>query len=804
MIVLEMPSLTDDFEGVIAGDNSGSFLKNTLAQYGIKDYYITFAVKCRVTEKLTKDHIKNCAPYLEEEIRTVKPDLIFTFGNIALNSVTGRSGISSYRGKELVSKGGIPVIATYSPGSVLRIPKYTHEFNTDMQKVANFMAGRKSHQLQYVIHYVTTKEVLTGMIRHLKDAVKNDKNIYGALDLETTTFDYWRPETSVMTMALTVDGYNLWTIPMVHPQSPWRNQTQTIVNLIKPFFESIKWVGNNWKYDVKWMRKKYNTNVNFGPDNMLMSYILDENIPHGLKYQAAVNFDAPDYDKDIHWPKKYDPVYDDIIEVVKQFHRMDLGRMMKYNALDALYSWHNYPVYKDMLLQKPRLARIYKHLLEKGSKVFTLIEEEGMWIDPDKIAQAKIQCDEEIEKSLKLLNSLIPKGWAENNLNKKQLKTGFNWNSPQQLGKLLFQDDGLGFPIIQLTDSGKPSTAEAVLLELHAEFDHPMMDGIMEYRKWAKYRSTYLEPWSHKVDDNNMIHPTFKLHGTVTGRLSGEDGAHQVPRDDFIRGLIGAPPGWSFFEIDGSQIELRVVAIVANERKMLSIFAMGGDIHTATAAAITGKLPEDVTYDERKKAKAVNFGFVYGMGWKKFKQYAWEKYGVRLTDKEAKDYRRRFFELYPDLGPWHFKMKKLVKMMGYVVSPIGRERHLPNIYSSDDGMRSAAEREAINSPVQGFGSDYVLAGFIEMVLDHILPEDPKLETIKPVGSVHDAQYYMIRNDKLDYWPHKLKEVFDDPSRLLKWFGYTPTIPITGDCKIGTHWGSAKDWLPGEEFPFTPR
>lgn len=150
-------------------------------------------------------------------------------------------------------------------------------------------------------------------------------------------------------------------------------------------------------------------------------------------------------------------------------------------------------------------------------------------------------------------------------------------------------------------------------------------------------------------------------------------------------------------------------------------------------------------------------------------------------------------------------MRNLVRKTGYVISPIGRKRRLPNIYSSEREMIASAEREAINSPVQGFGSDWVLAGFIEMILERAPRIDPNWrESLKPVGSVHDAQYYLIRNDKIEFWAKEIKECFDDPSRMQRWFGYTPPLEITGDLKIGTHWGDAKDWEIGQPLPFTPR
>lgn len=805
MIVGEAPGLGEDRTGLPFQGQSGKLLRATLRAMGVDDsqVYITNTCKCRPPENRTpsKEEIKACYTYLSYEIDTVEPEVIVTLGNSALYAVTGHSGISKYRGSEL-EKGGAMVIPTYHPAAVLRSPKYTNQFKNDLRKAFGD-TSEKTQKFEPVIHYVMNKESLRELITHLQKASKIELN-YGALDLETTTFDYWRPETKVMSMGVCVDDVHTWSIPMEHPASPWRGQSHKIVALIKTFLVGMKWVGNNWKYDNKWMRAKYGVTVNFGPDNMLIGYANDENAPHDLKYQAAVHCGAPDYAKDIVWPKKFDPVVDDINKKVAEYLKMDLKKLMKYQALDSYYTRQVYPRERGILVKDMRIARIYKHLLEKGSTVFMYIEEFGMWIDPERLGKATEECVTNRDAVLEKLNSLIPEGWCETHLSKKQLKQGFNWNSTKQLGALLFGEDGLNFPVLLRTDKGAPSTSESVLISLGADIDHPVLEGLMEYRKWTKYLNTYLEPWRAKLDENGRIHPTFKLHGTVTGRLSGEDGVHQVPRDKFIRSLPGAPAGWSFFEIDGSQIELRVVAAVACERTMLRIFATGGDIHRETAATIMGVDPKDVGYDDRKKAKAVNFGFVYGMGWRKFRQYAWEKYGIRLTEAEAKLYRKRFFEKYPDLPAWHAKMRRLVRAMGYVVSPIGRKRRLPDIYSVDEDKQASAEREAINSPVQGFGSDYVLAAFIDMVLVKIAQKDPNFETIRPVGAVHDAQYYEIRNDMLEYWPTEIKKNFDDPTRLRKWFGYEPPVAITGDCKIGTHWGDAKDWELGQPLPFTPR
>ena len=806
MIIGEAPGYTEDEVSKPFQGQSGKLLRSTLKEYGLSDgdIFISNAVKCRPPGNRTPDkgEVKACEWYLWEEIKAVQPQVILSLGNVSLQALTGRSGITKYHGTEQKGIMNTLVIPTFHPAAVLRNPRLTNQFKGDIRKVADMLSGNSSGEYPYVVHFANTRERLKELIEHLKVATKVTM---GDLDLETTTYDYWRPETQVMCAGICVDEVHCWSIPLEHPQSPWRGQSQKIMALLKPYFEDGKWANNNWKYDQKWMISKYGIKVNYGPDQMLMGYASDENSPHDLKYQADYWCKSGRYSKDIIWPKEFNPVKDDITEKVNEFLKMDLQKLMKYNALDAFYGRHVYFHEKDRLMKDIRSARIYKHLLEKGDHIFTEIEMNGMWVDPDRLREATIECQDNIDTQLRALNSLIPAGWCESYLNKKQLKQGFNWNSTKQLGMLFFQEDGFNFPVVKYTEKGAPSTAESVLIELGSDIEHPALEGLAEYRKWSKYMSTYLKPWGAKLDENNRLHPNFKLHGTVTGRLSGEDGVHQVPRDNFIRRLIGAPPGWTFFEIDGSQIELRVVAAVAFEQTMLRVFATGGDIHRTTAAKVAGKEEGEISGPERKKAKAVNFGFVYGMGWKKFKIYAWEKYSVRLSDDEAKLFRKRFFELYKDLPEWHARMRRIVRAVGYVISPIGRRRRLPDIYSNDEGMQSAAEREAINSPVQGFGSDIVLAAFIDMILYKASKLDANWkETLQPVGAVHDAQYWLIRNDMVQFWGKAIKENFDNPDRLKKWFGYELPLPVPGDCKVGNHWGDAKDWKPGESLPFEQR
>ena len=269
----------------------------------------------------------------------------------------------------------------------------------------------------------------------------------------------------------------------------------------------------------------------------------------------------------------------------------------------------------------------------------------------------------------------------------------------------------------------------------------------------------------------------------------------QVPRDPKIRGLIGAPPGRSFIEADFSQAELRIATILSGDEEMKRVQQTGGDIHTNTYELISGeKLSTDhhVAKEQRKKAKAVNFGFLYGMGWKKFKDYARDTYGIELTEEEAKQDRINFFKVYNKLPDWHIRQRKIVKALGQVRNPIGRLRRLPDIYSSDQGKRAEAERQSINSPVQGFGSDLTLLGMAEVMQQSMVyHEDLRLDRSKfdSVGTVHDATLFEVDNDYLMEFVPKVKAILEKPKALEEVFKFQSPVPMVVDVTVGRSWGN---------------
>jgi len=288
-----------------------------------------------------------------------------------------------------------------------------------------------------------------------------------------------------------------------------------------------------------------------------------------------------------------------------------------------------------------------------------------------------------------------------------------------------------------------------------------------------------LIPWAEWAQWDGRLHPNYNLTGTRPGRPSCKDpNLQQTERGEFIRGIISARPGSSLISADLKQAEMRIAAMLSQDPALMHIFRTGQAPPVAPAKMITGKT--QVTKKERKKAKAVNFGLIYKLGWRGLQRYARDKFDVEFTDEEAQQYHKTFFVTYPGLLTWHKKQIVIVHKYQEVRSPLGRIRHLPDILSTDKDVRAEAERQAINSPVQATASDMCLLAAA------ILFPDMNPKKIRLVGLIHDALLFECRDDIIDMWVHKIKQVMENLP-LAEKFGFHPSVPIEVDIKVSKYW-----------------
>lgn len=789
MVVSKMPN----------SDNYQRMIEESLSRVGIDldDVYWASALKCRNFEdNASNADTKKCKPYLDAEIEIIKPEWILAFGNEGLMATTGHSGITKYRAKILERKDGIKVIATIAPGAVMRNPGQKSSWEADIGYFGAQVNQKEARIAEPKVLYVNTKKKFD----KLKVILAATEVL--SYDIETVGFDEFNPDGAIVSLAGTSQLRSgkviVWALPLFHPESVFRGQWQQVLQRIKHLLEAVpKQVAHNGKFDARWMRQ-YGVQMRVTFDTMLACHLLDENLLKGLKQQANRRFGVGDWSID-----------------TRELLDTPIMDVLKYNALDTWYTYHIYLETKQELIEQPRLLRIFTKLTMPANEMLIECERRGIWIDREKLAtNTKIAFDMRAMIEEKMM-AYVPEpseenGWPHKGKSKRYMDVNFNASNFARW--LLF--DHLGLPELAWGkdkddgSQGNPSMAEAVMLELKGK--HPIIELFLERSKWEKYCSSFLTTYDEIADINDRIHTTFKLAGTVTGRLSSGKAdqekitskkvvirgvnVQQVPRDPFIRGLFGAQPGYTFVEADFSQVELRVVAFLSRDRTMRHLYQTGQDIHLATASNVLGVPLSQVTKEDRKKAKAVNFGFVYGMGWRKFILTAFEKYELVFSEEEAQMIRRLFFEQFQGLLPWHARQRRLVNEHGRVQSPLGRIRHLPDVFSGEQGVRAEAERQAINSPVQSFASDMTMLSMLEINRKFV---DLGLKAYT-IGTVHDALLFEVKNKHVGKALPIIKDTMENLP-LERKFGCSIDIPIVSDLKVGTHWGDARELEPDEVY-----
>lgn len=609
------------------------------------------------------------------------------------------------------------------------------------------------------VQFVTTESQLARVCEYLS------KQPVLSYDVENRYAPWARKEWYLLCLGISADGERSFVIPLRHPDSPFRKRWRRLLRAyVKPLLErgDAKLVGQNAKHDNLQLAGG-EVFVQHTFDIMLAAHLLDENRPKNLGFLSQTILGADT------WKGSLDLKPERILN-------QDYREICRANGYDVGYTRQLYEPLKNELKQHPRLARLFVKLMMPASHMIQQVEYVGVYVNQHRLFERIDMLHGRIEEQL---NVIYDAGFPD----------GGNPNSTQQLAKWLFsskEKGGLGLDPIEVTKAGALSTKESVLLHY---VEIPAIQSLLEYRTLQlKWMNTYLLPWSVRLDARGRLHTTYKLYGTVTGRLSGD--LQQVPRDPFIRTIIGAPDGWQFIQADYSQVELRIAAHCAHERRMIRAFNTGEDVHSTTASMITGRaLTEyngDIPFElkeERKLAKAVNFGFVYGMYPKKFQAYAFENYGVTVSYAEAEKFRDRFFTTFPDLVSWHRRQEQIVRSRGYVQSPLGRVRHLPNVYSGDDAVAREAVRQAINSPVQSCASDLMLFGMVK--LNEILNKNECFM----VMTLHDGIMFQCKEDRVEYWAPIIKETLENLP-IKRTFGADLQIPIISDVEWGQHWGEA--------------
>jgi DNA polymerase-1 len=752
------------------------------------------AIKCRTwSASPSKGDLKACRIYLDKELEFLNLTHILSLGNEALFASTGRSGIVKWRGQVYDHPAGPKVFPSISPSMVTRNPGMADGFIADLRYFANLVRGIEPDQdpwhLPYDDQWTTVMD--RDGLRALRDSLKTaDAASYDIESTRGSEFDQGAAIVSISITTLHGDTPHVWAVPLFHPESPFEAIWERVVAWLGKWLRRVpKRIAHNAKFDTRWL-------VHFGMvgltptfDTIVAASLLDENRRKGLKPLAQQLLGADPWGID-----------------TKDLLNTPLDTVLDYNGLDTWHTLRLYLLFRQQLMAQPRLARLMSRLMMPVVQELVHVERRGVYVDQPLMMTNWAKVQDELANIEANISEHLPNP-DDVPATLKHKKTGevkVNFNASNFLRWWLFDHQGL--PVLargKPKDDGRPgdpSVAEDVMMALAPQSEVASL--LVDRVEWNKYDTSFFRPYSEQITEDHRIRTTFKPWGTVTGRMSSgkEDkekitgkaqiqgvNLQQVPRNKLVRGIFGAPDGWAFVEADYSQIELRIAAFMARERAMLHLYAMNQDIHMAMAMLMTGKPAHLVTAEERKKAKAVNFGFLYGMGWKKFIMTAFSNYGVIVNEEEAKAARKAFFTQFPDLLPWHARQRKLASQYKRVETPMGRVRHLPDIDSQNADVRAEAERQAINSPVQAMASDMAL-----LALVHTARTFRKMGIeAYPVGAVHDAVNFEIRVEDLPVALPIIKHTMENLP-LEQLFDCHVDVPIVADLKVGSHWGGATE------------
>ncbi len=508
-----------------------------------------------------------------------------------------------------------------------------------------------------------------------------------AFDTETTGLDPLAARLVGMSFA-TTEGEAAY-LPLAHgyADAPAQLPLAEVLDKLKPWLESDahRKLGQNLKYDAHILANHGIQLAGIAEDTLLESYVLESDKPHDMDSLASRHLGLKTL------------TYTEVCgKGAKQigFGDVDLARATEYAAEDADITLRLHNTLAAQLAAEPGLAALYRDIELPTARVLFEMERTGVLIDDFLLAQHSEELGRRLHELEQQAHELAGQP--------------FNLGSPKQLGEILFTK--LGLPVVKKTATGQPSTDEDVLSQL-AE-DYPLPKLLLEHRSLAKLKNTYTDKLPQMVNPRTgRVHTSFSQAVAVTGRLASSEPNLQnipirTPEGRRIRAAFIAPAGHRIVSADYSQIELRIMAHLSGDAGLTGAFARGEDVHRATAGEIFGVTPLEVTSEQRRYAKVINFGLIYGMS-----AHGLAK-NLGIERAAAANYIDRYFARYPGVAAYMERTRLEAKQKGYVETVFGRRLHLPDIRAQQVGRRQAAERAAINAPMQGTAADLIKKAMI--------------------------------------------------------------------------------------------
>ncbi|MDV7416168.1 DNA polymerase I [Acinetobacter baumannii] len=593
-------------------------------------------------------------------------------------------------------------------------------------------------------HTVLTQEAWDQLWQRMQNAD------HFAIDTETTSLDYRIAE--MVGFSIAFDAKDAYYIPLAHnyENAPQQLNREQVLAQIKPVLENeaVKKIGHHLKYDAHIFANHGIELKGWYFDSMLASYVLNAAATrHGMDDVARVYLS--------HLTTTFEQIAGKGAKQ-KTFNQIEIEVAAHYAAEDAHVTYRLYEVLSNKLKAHPELENILYNIEMPVARILSGMEEDGIRLDHAFLDKLSV----EFAKTMEDLENQAMEIAGET----------FNIASPKQVGEILF--DKLGIKGGKKTATGQYSTSESVLEKI----EHPLTEIILEHRGLAKLKSTYTDrliEQSH--NDTHRVHTSYHQALTATGRLSSSDPnlqnipiRRQIGRQ--IRKAFISPEGRVLLAADYSQIELRLMAHFSQDDALVHAFQHGQDVHRRTAAEVLGIAIEDVTNDQRRQAKAVNFGLLYGMS----------EFGLirqlGFTREESQNYIKQYFQRYPGIYEYMQRTRQVASEQGFVETILGRRLYTPDIDARNVMVRKAAERAAINAPLQGSAADIIKLAMIEV--DKILPKDQA----KLLLQVHDELVFEVDSNIADELSKQIADVMQSVLEI--------SVPLVVEVGQGKNWDDA--------------
>jgi uracil-DNA glycosylase family 4 len=794
LIVGDHPLLADDARGRPFSSAVGAKLRRIVREHWSGPVYLDYALKCAPAKGklITEKQLRACRGYLAETIRETKPSKIITLGTTGMKGVLGRGGgaLSTRKAFGWLEQSGVPVFTLMGAYFALNNRFLTEWFEEDLAWAiaANVDALRAQSSREGVANLITSAAESKLVVSSLREEE------WVAYDTETVgrTFNADFEVISIAVSAKDSEDAFVWTGSVLKDKAAMKPLLDMFAD------SSVKKVAQNAKYDANAMYAFFGVSVRglhidtrlvrklLEPESVSKLEVLQESVGMGggkeiaeeqikkvvrrIRKHADDDLELADIGP-LPWVR---PIAERTADAkAYAYGLIDKDTMNRYCGRDAVSTARLGELFEDRLEAEPTISNVWDTIMLPAARAIEHVERWGILVDRDAIKSFAEVVVQELEEATA----------------KIYVKGKFNINSTRELCEVLYNKYKL--PILNRTATGNPSTDKATLDLLATKNlsvdQKEFVDAMLTFRKVSKLHTTYATKLEGFILGDGRIHCSFDLVGARSGRISCKSpNTQQIPRADtetsaMARDCFVAPAGRTLVQLDYSQLELRVVAMLSGDENMIQVFKSGVDYHLRTAQLVSkqawGIEPEEVTKVHRSMAKRIGFGLLYGMG------AATLAKDIGITTSEAEKIQKAIFGNFPKMKRWCDEQLKFTRLHGYTRTFWGgepaRKRPLFGIASADDKARSTAENSSFNTPVQGSASDMCLASLARCV-NWILETD---FPAKLVLTVHDSLMFEVDDDKVAALIAEVRTLMCDwPNN---------GVPLVVDVEIGKSWGQLK-------------